>query len=248
MKKIMLIAGGSDPAGSEIDGSEDSAYNREHAFGNLLARKLGYEPVNICQNGSTNTTISRSVLEWFYENYDPSTMKVFVLVGWSESARMEVPVDWPTPYKDSNPSVDWYSESCKDYLRVNMGWKGSLEREIPIIAYHQEFIARNTTYLEIVSANAVLQLEYFLKMNGCEYLMCNTLHMFTPGGHIDFYLDKIDASRYINYKNNDECFYWKYRNAGHTNPKAKYWHHGEEPHKLYAELLHEFIKENNITY
>ena len=72
--------------------------------------------------------------------------------------------------------------------------------------------------------------------------------MFTPGGHIDFYLDKIDTTRYINYNNNDECFYWKYRNAGHTNPKAKYWHHGEEPHRLYADLLHKFIEENNIKY
>ena len=34
-EKIMLIAGGSDLAGSEIDGSDDSYYNRDNSFGNL---------------------------------------------------------------------------------------------------------------------------------------------------------------------------------------------------------------------
>ena len=244
----MLIAGGSDPAGSEIDGSEDSAYNREHAFGNLLAGKLGYEPINIALNGATNGSIARSVLEWFYENYDPATMKVFVLVGWSESARMEVPVDWKSWYHDSNPAVDWFSKSSEDYLRINMGWKGSIERELEIIKYHQEFMARSGQYLEIQSANLVLQLEYFFKMHKVEYVMCNTLYMFTKDNHIKFYLDKIDSTRYINFDNNDECFYWKYKNAGYTNPKAKYWHHGEEPHVLYSEKLFEFIKNNNINY
>lgn len=244
----MLVAGGSDPAGSEIDGNEDSSYNRNHAFGNLLAKKMGYEPVNIALNGSTNTSIARSVLEWFYENFDPKTQKVFVVVGWSESARMEVPVDWPTWYEESNPSADWFSKTSRDYLRINMGWKGSLEREIPIIAYHQEFMARNTELLEIVSANSVLQLQYFFKQHRVEYLMCNTLHMFTRSKHLNFYLDKIDSTRYINFDNNDECFYWKYQKEGHTNPKAKYWHHGEEPHRLYAEKLFQFVKDNNISY
>ena len=244
MKKIMLIAGGSDPAGSEIDGSEDSQYNREHAFGNLLAKKLGYEPVNIAQNGATNPTIARSVLEWFKKNYDANTMEVFVLVGWSESVRMEVPVDWPTWYEESNPAADWFSETSRDYLRINMGWKGSLEKEIPIIAYHQEFMARNTTFLEIVSANLILQLQYFFKTMNVEYLMCNTLHMFTRDKHTEFYMSKIDQTKYINFDNNNECFYWKYKNEGHENPKAKYWHHGEEPHRLYSEKLYEFVIKN----
>jgi hypothetical protein len=245
MKKIMLIAGGSDLAGSEIDGTEDSTYNRQHSFGNLLAAKLGYEPINIATNGPTNSGIARSVLEWFQQYYDASTMDVFVLVGWSESIRVEAPVDWPTPYEMWNGAADWFTATSRDYLRVNMGWKGTDARELDIIARTQEFMAQNETYLEIYSANLVLQLQYFLKMHGVKYLMCNTLHMFTRGKHLDFYLSNIDAKQYINFDNNDECFYWKYRNAGHTNPKAKYWHHGEEPHRLYADELYNFIQNAN---
>ena len=40
MEKIMLIAGCSHAAGSEIDGTEDSVYNRQHSFGALLAVKM----------------------------------------------------------------------------------------------------------------------------------------------------------------------------------------------------------------
>ncbi len=242
MRKIMLIAGGSDLAGSEIDGTEDSTYNRQHSFGNLLAGRLGYEPVNIAQNGPTNGTIARSVLEWFDSNYNPNEMELFVLVGWSESARVEMPVDWPTPYETNNPAADWFGDSCRDYLRINMGWPGMHDREKTIIADTQEFIAKYTTYFEVVSANLVLQLQYFLKMHKVNYLMCNTLHMFTKGNHLDFYVNLIDHKKYYNAYNNDECFYWKYKNAGYQNTKAKYWHHGEEPHRLYAEELYNFIK------
>ena len=39
---------------------------------------------------------------------------------------------------------------------------------------------------------------------------------------------------------NDAAFFWHYRNAGYENPKAKYWHHNEEPHRLFAEKLFNF--------
>lgn len=37
-EKIMLVTGCSHAGGSEIDGTEDSAYNREHSFGNVLGK------------------------------------------------------------------------------------------------------------------------------------------------------------------------------------------------------------------
>jgi hypothetical protein len=76
--------------------------------------------------------------------------------------------------------------------------------------------------------------------------MCSTMHMFQPKEHFTSYLvNLIDESKYYNLKTDqDESFYWKYRNLGHENPKAKYWHHSEEPHKLYAEELYKFIGEH----
>ena len=72
-RKITLIAGCSHSAGSEIDGTEDSKFNRDNAFGSLLSKKLDREPINIAINGGTNATIARSILNWFGTQYDENT-------------------------------------------------------------------------------------------------------------------------------------------------------------------------------
>lgn len=78
--------------------------------------------------------------------------------------------------------------------------------------------------------------------------MCNTLHMFSPLSvgtrQLKFYLTKFNKKRYIKFLDNSESFYTKYKNLGYKNPKAKYWHHGEEPHQLYADVLCKFIGDN----
>lgn len=250
MKKIMLIAGCSHAAGSEIDGTEDSKYNRDHSFGGLLARKLGYEPINIASNGGTNPTIARSVLEWFSSNYNKNEMEVVVLIAWTESSRIEIPVNRSCCYHMANPASDLQSSTDNFYLRINQGFMGGTPEEINIMPYYHKFIANHLEYLEILSVNYILQIQYFLKMHQINYIMCNTLHMFTQSNCLKFYIDQIDSSKYIDFNNNDNAFYWYYRNAGHENPKAKYWHHGEIPHKLYAEKLYTFIQNtesNSLT-
>jgi hypothetical protein len=244
MKKIMLIAGCSHASGSEIDGTPDSKYNRENSFGNVLANKMGYEAVNIAVSGSTNPSIARSILEWFYQNYNPDTMEVFVVVGWTESTRIEIPSDRPHWYNDMNKSSDWFPTSAINYLRINQGYPGANDWERELVKYYHEFIVKNLKYLEITSANLVLQIEYFLKMHKLDYVMCNTMHMFDNNGHLRFYLDKIDKTRYYNLEDTSQDFYWKYRNAGYENPKAQYWHHNEIPHQLYADELQNFILSN----
>ena len=88
MSKTCLIAGCSHTAGSEIDGDTDSPFNRQHSYGNLLANKLGYTPINIAVSGYTNSAIARSVLEYCSEH---DTSDLSVVIGWSESSRIEAP-------------------------------------------------------------------------------------------------------------------------------------------------------------
>ena len=79
--------------------------------------------------------------------------------------------------------------------------------------------------------------------------MTNTMKMFTANDHyVSFLLNQIDESKYYELrKSQDNSFYWKYKNMGHTNTKAKYWHHNEIPHQLYADELYNFLGENNVT-
>jgi hypothetical protein len=241
----MLIAGCSHSAGSEIDGTEDSIYNREHSYGSHLAKLLGYHPLNISISGASNSTISRSILEWVNVHYTKDT-ELFVLVSWTESSRIEVPAEFNFNYKSGNSSISWFSKTSNQYHRINQGWEGfTLEEKRFIRPYHQ-FIANNLEYLEIISANYVLQLQYFFQSKNIKYLMCNTMHMFSNCRQLDFYLNLIDDNNYINIRNNEESFYWKYKNLGYTNPKAKYWHHDEKPHLMYCKELYKFIKQKGI--
>ena len=58
-------------------------------------------------------------------------------------------------------------------------------------------------------------------------------------------INLIDDTKFYKPKSpQEESFYWKYKNLGYNNEKAKYWHHGEEAHSLYAEELYNFVKEN----
>jgi hypothetical protein len=241
MENILLAAGCSHVAGAEMDGTEDSEYNRQNSYSGILANMMGRKLVNIASHGSSNPTIARSVIEWFDENYNSETMDVFTVVGWTESSRIEI----PTPHTNTFgfEARHWRSKTEKHFLRINMGWEGGTNWEREVMPSYHRFISENLVYLEVLSANIILQLQYFFQANKLDYLMSNTLHMFSKDKHLDFYLSQIQNSKYFNMTDNDESFYWKYRNMGYENPKAKYWHHDEIPHKLYAEGLYNFIKE-----
>jgi hypothetical protein len=241
MSKICLIAGCSHTVGSEIDGSTDSPFNRSHSYGNLLAEKLGYKPVNIAVCGYTNSAIARSVLEWFSE-YD--TTDVFVLIGWTESSRIEAPFEYSMWHQEHNGKYcDWFSNSSTDFLQINIGYNGYPQREKDIQEDYKRFVINRTEYTEITSANLVLQLQYFLKYKKVDYIMCNTSHMFSASKHLKFYLNSIDKNCYYNYNSNDKSFYTKYSELGYTNPNATYGHHAAEPHRLYSEELYKFQME-----
>lgn len=243
-EKIMLIAGSSDLVGAEIDGTEDSWYNRNNSFGNILAYKMSRRPINIAMAGSSNQTITRSVLEWFADQYDKNKMDLFVLIGWTESLRIEVPTEEEYPWHKANIFADWFSKTSQNYFRVNMGYEGN-DRERRMIKYYQEFLAKNETLMEILSAKDILCLQFLLKSKNIDYLMCNTLHMFSDSPQVKFYIEQIDQSCYYKMMENDQSFYVKYKNLGYHNPKAKYWHHDEIPHKLFADELHKFIEMRN---
>jgi hypothetical protein len=245
MEKIMLIAGCSHAAGSEINGLEDSVYNRQHSFGNLVAFNYGYRPINIAQNGMTNSGITRSILKWIEKHYDPSKMELFVLVSWTESTRIEVPSNRNFLYNISCKAADWFDETSNTYFRINFGWEGGDAEEKALFPYYQEFMANNSNLLELQCINNVLLIQYRLQALNVKYVMCNAMHMFTTSNkHNKDLLSMVDSNRYYNMHNNDAAFFWKFRNLGYTNSKAKYWHHGEEPHQLYAKELCEFIGEN----
>lgn len=245
MNKFMLVAGCSHAAGSEIDGSSDSVYNRQHSFGNVLAKNLGYDAVNICQLGFTNSGIARSVINYYIRHQvKPS----FVVVSWTDSIRVEAPFHPGINYKTVNTAIDWYDDTAEDYIRISALINHiSEESERETILDYQSFTIRNEFYNEINNMLHILNLQNFLKLHQIPYIMVNTNYMFEKmHSTLRWYFRLVDAKRYPNFSDNKENFYPKYKALGYTNPLAKYFHHGEEAHLHYSKYLQDYIIENNL--
>lgn len=246
--KILLVVGCSHAAGAEINGSQDSVYNRCNSFGNHLARKLGMIPINIAQHGLSNQGITRVLMNWFHYQHNPEIQDVSVLLSWTESLRTELPRrDGSTDnIAITTRSANWLDETGAYYYKFSLGdYEGRTAEEKFTLQSAERFIVGNETYMEIQSVYNVILAQQFLQANNIKYVMCNTMHMFTSYvKQIENLLPLVDQTKYLNMMHDQESFYIKYKNLGYTNEKAKYWHHGEEPHRLYADELYKFIEDN----
>lgn len=245
-EKVMLISGCSHTVGSEIDGTYDSPYNRQHSYGNLLANKMGYRPINIALCGNSNGGILRNTIEWITTQYDPKEMDLFVLVGWTEPFRMDFPmqhnlVDAFKAYPD------WKSKSTTDFFQGNVFGVSNDRNSNRLLKHVKPFLVECPAYFEIYTLNLMLHLQYFLKYYRINYAMCNTMHSFVGDNkkYCEMYVDQIDADKFykIGYEESYEGFYWHYKELGYSNKKSTIEHHGEEPHALFANELYNFITE-----
>lgn len=249
---VLLIAGCSHIAGAEINGAQDSVYNRQYSFGNALARKLGKIPVNIGHHSISNAGIARSVMTWIDNQLKSDYVNLSVLIAWTDSGRMELVRPYEIDGEKICRAADWFDTTQNFVYNVNYGTGREdnntyTNEEKEYFQMVQRFMVDNPLYLEISTITSILMLQNYLKLKGIEYLMCNS--MYTVGEKetlLDYYIKHIDQSRYYNFLNKDECFYWKYKNLGYENPKAKYWHHNEVPHELFAEELYKFAGENHV--
>lgn len=239
MNSKMLIAGCSHAAGSEIDGELDSKFNRNNSFGNLLASHLNREPINIAIGGAANPTIARSVINYIEKNIN-QTDDLFVLVSWTDSSRVEVPIDWKYGFIPEH--ADWIDPGLYNFTKITLGTpKSPIEKENEIFDYWKKFCAENDVWLEIYSLQIILMIQFYLKSKNIPYVMCNGGWVTRSRIHTDHYLNLIDRSKYYEYDDPDKSFIVKYKNLGYKNNLAKYWHHGAEPHRLYAKELLDFI-------
>lgn len=245
-EKLLLIAGCSHAAGSEIDGTEDSEFNRHNCFGSKLAGQLGRKPINLSIAGNNNSGIARSILKWFSSTYNPKKMDVMVLVAWTDSTRLEIPQEIKNP-PPSPCFANWIDVTCTSFFRFTMGYEGdkNVRGEKEMIEGIQRFIADNEQIFEIMGVNYALQIQYFLQSKKIDYLMCNSMPLFrNHTKHLGYYLNLLDATKYYGVFNAKEAFYPKYKQEGYVNAKATYWHHDEVPHDLFAQELLGFIEEN----
>jgi len=254
-EKILLVTGGSDPMGSEIDGTLDSHYNRSHSFAGQLIKSdrifSDHKLVSICVGGVSNSFIVRNTLLWFDKNYDPDTTEVFVIVGWADSSRWESPVLDISDMKDDNPCAEWIAKENDDYLGISLVWTHPDREEFPeqgsIQKTYHEFITSFPEHMELISLNLALQLQWFFSSKQIPYIMTDTLYnVNSENPFVKPYINMIDQNRYINFGKPRDAFYYKYESMGYSNDDSKYYHHGEKAHLHYSQILEEHILKHNL--
>ena len=244
-EKVMLISGCSHAAGSEIDGTVDSKFNRQNSYGNLLAEKLGYRPINIALHGNSNGGILRNTIEWITTEYDPRKIDLFVLASWTEPYR----IDFPLEEGDRNgpPTFpDWKSKTTDNYFQANVFGTSNDRSKQRLIKHVKPFLTECPAYFEIYSLNLMLHLQYFLRYYRIKYLMVNTMHSIMPElqKFSKVYVDQIDPEFFykFGYAEGYPGFYWHYKELGYDNKNSTLDHHDAEPHKLFAEELYQYIR------
>jgi hypothetical protein len=248
MKNYMVIAGCSHSSGSEIDGTLDSKYNREHSFGNLFAQKMGYIPINIATPGATNQLVARHILRWFAENKDivnNKTNNVALLVNWTESIRVEAPFEFPAD--TSFPSADWQVDQ-EQFIQINPGYTGYSAREKEKQERYHRFIAHEVPFCEILSLQMILMIQYFCQANNYRYFMSSAGYVFTEENlpWTRHYMRLVNDKHYYNFRTKEDAFYEKFKLRGHVNHKAKYGHHDEAAHKAHADDLYNYFKRKGV--
>tara|TARA_R110000751_G_scaffold189334_1_gene295393 strand:+ start:400 stop:1137 length:738 start_codon:yes stop_codon:yes gene_type:complete len=233
---IALIAGCSHSAGFEIDGTEDSAYNRSKSFGSVLSSLLQLTPHNISLGAQSNSSIARSVIDYL-ESADDESVE-FVVVGWTEASRIDLPSDIDVGLDGNNPAADSIGEVSRRFLQINAGWDGNTPYERSIMPYWHEYMYHQGNLMSLVTVKEMLLLQQYLYSKGIDYVFCNTMLPYNPNRFTEWYWDLIDDSKCMW---DAEGFWFKYKELGHVNSKAKYWHHDETPHRLWAELLYNHI-------
>jgi len=253
MANYMLIAGCSHAAGSEIDGNLSSPENRKASFGNVLAGMMDHQPINIARNGSSNSAIHRSVINWFTLNkkiVENKNNNIFVLINWAESCRLEAPLPH-VQNSNQDTCADWADPTMQDYMQVNSMTDPhtvTTHEKEPFVTT-QRFLVYSEIYTEILTAKDALSLQYFFQtQDNIRHLMTNSGIAFHNHNmrHLKPYLEKLDTLHYYKYRDNTQGFFEKYNNAGMTNPLATYGHHGADAHLARATDLHNYIKQKNI--
>ena len=244
MKKA-IIAGCSHTAGFELDGSEDSQYNRDNSWGSQLATMLGMEPINLALGGASNSAISRQVVDYLHRQ-DTEPQNFFAIIGWSECMRMEIPSGWDVDIRENNCSVAQFTDSVLPFLQINAGWQGNTDYEKEIMPYWHKHFVDNEELMELDSIKTALATQWYLESKRIPYIMCNTMWNWKLNRYTSSYVDLVHKTRYFQYGNNSECFYYKYLEQYGENPLAQYGHLGVEAHTEQAKRLYKHVKQYNL--
>ncbi len=206
----------------------DHEHRLKTAWPGQLSKLLGMECVNWAKAAASNEKILRTSLKWISEylgsGKDPS--ELFVVIGWTNVHRIEIRhnKEWRNVLPSSNSSIPEIREISRFF-----GEK--------IVNEFQDTIR---------FVNQIILFQSFLESKRIPYLFSSSLAIDIDQEKYKKYLEPqlplINRERYFRLDN--YCFATFL--TDNSYPIAERFHPLEEGHKEWANILHQYIIENNL--
>jgi len=240
--KTLVAVGCSHTAGAEIDGNTTSFYNRQNCFAAQLAKKLGYNYINVSVNGASNQFIHRKVIEYI-TNYMENPKEVFFLIGWTSSERMELRYSENNDFEYLNfadlEDRKYFPFTSGTHKKIILDDKmKKLNKFTDILFdYHLKENERATLAYSTQQTLKSLEIPYFM------FNSCNGIERTEYTGAI---IDKLDRTNYYEPDNGDYAYFPYCKFVLKHENFAPYWHHFKPAHDDYTNVLYSILKERNI--
>lgn len=195
-------------------------YNAAVSWGCRLASALGAEWVNHAQSGSSNHRIVRTTREWLSNH--THRRDVLVIIQWSTWEREE-----------------WRHK--KDWIQVTASGTDSVPRKLAD-RYRQWVCDIDWPAVTKRWHDEIWQFHEELQAQGIKHVFFN--------GNTDFarITDRRDwAHCYFGAYDAQKSFNGLLRSWGHATVNPKSWHFGPESHRVWSEIMLQYLLDNNMV-
>ncbi len=231
--------------------------------GHCLSEDFGINPISYASAGRGNDRIVATTKLFFYDN--PSLVKdTFVLIGWSHVVRN----DYLTLYSKlrKSPKEGICRKQVKNqFLRNIKGknlvdgihgdwktWKFSQSIKRNINALPDSFCIQKNLRLRYLEQ--VLSLQDFFKLNNIKYCMYNALtnnYSSSKAEGLDRLADNVDKSRFFQFDTQSHLEFVEASQSSKSQHKLLALsktdnHPNSKGHRLWADKLNIFIRENSL--
>jgi len=230
--KYLVAFGCSHTNGSMLDGVNGSSeYNVRNGFPGILAKRHGYELINISKPGGSNQYIHRSVVE-FLTHYHNENDDYLFLINWTSRPRMELRY-----HEDSNcahVTVGDYTD--KKSVPFTIGTNASLFADksvIKLLSYSPYFI--NLDVQAERWACWVYGLQQLLQAKNIKYFMSNTCEPLPQIAENISVVNQLNLQTYMEPFDTQNCMIEFLMDQNFE--KTSCWHFRKDGHEAWADKL-----------
>jgi len=202
MSKTVVGIGCSHVSGCMIDGRlGDSPDNRNKSFTAQIAKRLGYNHINLGLNGGSNQYIFRVASQFLSDHID-NIQDYFFVIGWSGATRLEFRYS-----NDNSFEHAMHPESMdKKYIPFSLGSTEFFRHPYTRLIKQYAPDILEPTMLHDHWAAYALNLQTLFEAKGVNYIMCNTVESLKETQNNGGILKLLNTEKYYSPFETKDCF------------------------------------------